>query len=327
MGDPEEQRLRVSLVRAGLRGDEQFAVTGASGWLGRTTLDLLAATLGEEAFSARVVGFASVARRIELRSGLVVAVLPLSELVHLDPAPTHILHFAFHTRDQVATMGVAPYVMANLAITSQVLHAVGRFRPRGVSVASSGAVYSGDASLATDIGADPYGGLKHLEELVLRRAVADAGGRSVVARIFSLGGAYITKPQLYALGELVQQAQAGGPLMVRARGPVVRSYCAATDVVAVMLACLLGDGDELRDVVFDTCGTVVEVGDLAERVRTVVGGPATTVTRRLDGHAPPDRYVGDGGAMTALAARFGLVLQTLDEQILDTASYLRGSPT
>ncbi|HVE47736.1 MAG TPA: NAD-dependent epimerase/dehydratase family protein [Acidimicrobiales bacterium] len=314
--------MSVRLIRSLLSGHERFAVTGASGWLGRTTLELLAGALGPQQFRDQVVGFASTSRTVTLRAGTEVRLQPLHRLAELAPAPTHLLHFAYLTRNRVPEVGVPEYVTANLAITAAVISAIQRFRPSGVFTTSSGAVYGPDGYFVTDVAANPYGALKYLEELAVRCAAADAGTRSVVTRVFSLSGAYMTKPELYGLGDFLLQVLAGGPITVRATRPVERSYCAAADVVTLALACLLrGDGQE--DLVFDTGGDVIEVGQLADRVIGALGLTEVSVERSWDPQAPPDRYVGDGTAMSALALTYGLPLLAIDGQIRETAAYLR----
>lgn len=320
MGGPEEQRVSVLLVRSLLSGQERFAVTGASGWLGQTALELLARALGPTRFRESVTGFASANRVVTLRDGMMVHLRPLEELPRVTPAPTHLLHFAFLTRDRLAELGLPAFVLANLAITATVVGAIEAHRPLGVFTTSSGAVYASDGSFVTDVKANPYGALKYIEELAVRRAAADAGGRSIVTRIFSLGGAYMTKPQLYALGDLVLQALAGGPIKIRASGRIERSYCAATDVVTLGLCCLLRDSCD--DLQFDSGGEVIEVGQLAQRVRSVLGLPDIGIERPGDREAADDRYVGDGSRMLSVASHYGVTLQSLDEQVRETASYL-----
>lgn len=314
--------MSVPLVLSMLSGHERFAVTGASGWLGRTTLELLASALGPKRFRERVTGFASAPRTMTLQDGTEAHLQPLTQLVNVVPAPTHILHYAYLTRDRVTAVGVPEYVRANMAITATVVDAIERFHPLGVFTTSSGAVYRPDRSFVSDVTADPYGALKHLEELAVRRAAADVGARSAVVRIFSLAGAYMTKPELYALGDLILQALAGGTMKVRARGRVHRSFCAASDVVSLGLACVLR-GSAGNDVVFDSGGDVVEVGELAQYIRQTLGCAGTEIERHLDPDAGEDRYVGDGAAMSALAVEHDLSLTSLSDQILDTASFLR----
>lgn len=316
----ELRKVGGSLVREMMTGHERFAVTGASGWLGRSALELLAGALGPEDFRRQVTGFASRDRTITLRDGTVAELHAFPRLAELNPPPTHLLHFAFVMRSRVVPMGVPAYGEANLAILSSVVDAITRLRPHGVFCTSSGAVYEPDGSFVADIETDPYGTLKRLEELAIRRAAADVGGRSIVTRVFSLGGAYMTRPEHYALGHFVLQALAGGPIEVRARSRVERSYCAAADVVAVALACLLSDGP--ADLIFDSAGEAVEMGELACQVRDALQLPGIAIERALDPAVPPDRYVGDGSQMSALAASHGIRMQSLAEQIEETASYL-----
>lgn len=324
MGGSEKQLVSGDLVRSLMSGQERFAVTGASGWIGRTALELLAGALGTERFHEAVTGFASEKRTVTLRDGTVAHLRPLDQLTQLSPPPTHLLHFAYLTRDRLNKVGLHAYIRANLTITATVVGAIDRFRPLGVYSTSSGAVYGSDGKFVTDVTANPYGALKYLEELTIRRAAEDVGCRSVVTRIFSLSGAYMTKPELYALGDLILQASAGGPIVVRAGAPVERSYCAAADVVSVALTCLL-DSSVSNDLVFDSGGVVVEVGELARHVRSVLGRPELVIDRSWNPSGPPNRYVGDGAAMSALAAEHGLPVKSLDEQIRDTAAYLESS--
>lgn len=307
----------ANVLRPLLAGDERFAVTGATGWFGRTALDLLDDLLGDEA-AASVTAYASRGRKVATRRGRLVTVHPLAELVRQTPAPTHVLHLGFLTRDRVADLGVPAYVARNLAITADVLAAVAVARPRGLFYASSGAVYGAKVGLATDVEGDPYGTLKHLDELALRQALSDVGGTCGVARVFSVAGAGITKPGAYALGSLVLMAQAGGPLVVRARGRVVRSYCAVDEILALGLWALLRG----EPVLFDSGGTVAEVGELADVVAAVHGLPPGSVERESDPDAVEDRYVGDLAHMADLASRAGLALRDLRQLVQETSDWL-----
>lgn len=307
------------LVRSVLTDGTRVAVTGATGWFGATALDLLDEALGTEVAASRVTAYASAARHVRTSQGRVVDVLPLASLPTQQHAPTALLHFAFLTRDRAAELGTAAYAEANLRITTTVLDAVARHRPAGVVVTSSGAVYSGDGRLATDLDANPYGTLKHLDELAFRSACADVGATCVVPRVFSVAGPHMTKPELYALGGMIGMAGRGGPVSVRATGPVVRSYVGVDEVVALALwAALTG-----TDAVFDSGGDPIEVEQLAQVVAGEHGLAPSSVQRRLDPAAPADRYVGDGTQMSRLAATAGLRLRPLPDLVRDTAGWLR----
>ena len=134
-----------------------------------------------------------------------------------------------------------------------------------------------------------------------------------------MSGPYMTKPELYALGDLLLQARRGDTLRVRATRPVFRSYVAAADLLSVCIAAALG-GE--RDLVFDSGGETVEVGALAELVRAFAGRPKLSIERTWDPSAEADRYVADHAVMERLAKRFGMRLQSMPEQVALTAADL-----
>lgn len=320
MAAVEQARVRpVDLVTETLSGrDELVAVTGATGWFGSVALDLLYAAFGDRA-DYRIVGYASDAREVAISDGRTARVRPLSDLLSQDPPPTTLLHFAYLTRDKVAALGIDAYVSQNVAITATVLDAISRHRPRHLVVASSGAVHSSTGDLVSDLRGDPYGTLKHMDELAFRAASREVGSTCVIPRVFSVAGTRITKPALYALGSMVGMATTGGPIEVHARGPVFRSYCGVDEVVALSLwAALTG-----RDCVFDTCGTIVEMGDLARVVAQVHDLDAEVIRRSWDPDGVTDRYVGDGQVMEALAAEAGLSLQPLAALVRETSEWLK----
>jgi nucleoside-diphosphate-sugar epimerase len=287
-----------------------IAVTGATGWLGRAVADRLM-TRGRP-FAA----FASRAREVALADGRTLAVRPLEELP--DTPHDALVHLAFLTREHAAALGIEAYVAANLRITATVLEAIARHRP-AVAYASSGAVYEPGGALATDLDANPYGTLKHLDELALRQAVADRGRSCAIARVFNVAGPHIVKPRGFALSDLILQARDQDALEIRAPHPVLRSYVDVDDLAALLLALL----DAGEDAVFDTAGAEeVEVEGLARRIAAQAGRPGLPIRRPSDPRAPADRYVGDGSEWARLCARHGIAPRALDEQIARTAGYL-----
>lgn len=308
----------AEVLRPLLRGDEHFAVTGATGWFGTTALDLLDELLGEDA-AARVTAYASRPRDVRTARGRTVQVRALTDLAASTGVVTHLLHFAFLTRDTVASLGVPAFTERNVEITATMVRAIAGLRPRGMLVTSSGAVYDRSGGLAADLTHNAYGTLKHLDELALRQAVTDVGGTPVVARVFNVAGRGMTKPDLYALGSFIRMAQAGGPVQVRARGHVVRSYAGVDEVIALGLWSMLS-GEVL---VFDSAGHVVEVGELARLVAALHDLPDDAVERSFEQGQPEDRYVGDPAQMAALAQRCGLQLRPMTDLIQETTAGLR----
>jgi nucleoside-diphosphate-sugar epimerase len=294
-------------------------VTGASGWLGRAALDLLAHDFGP-GWDRRVEAFGSAARRLTLRDGTGIVQRPLSELAALPPRPSLLLHFAYLTREKVAGMSPEDYVATNREITRTVLDAGVRAGVERAVVTSSGAVH---ATLAAPASPDPallYGRLKLEDEALFASfAQAASGRRALALRLFNLSGPYINKP--YVLWSFIEQARAGH-IDIQARGPVIRSYTSAANLLGVGLGHLLGDEAEPFQCVETAGECEVEMDALAEAVRAVVNPSATIARATADGR-PADRYVGDGRAYRALMQRYGVAEDLLPRQIGDTADYLR----
>lgn len=288
-------------------GGATVAVTGATGWFGRETLDLLGRALGPVAFGARVVGYASRAREVEVAGVGRVVVRPLADL---EPADL-LLHHAFRTDRGHAPEELDGFVRANVEISLRVLQTIAAGGVRGVLVTSSG------AAREPDLRTKAYGALKALDELAFAEACRRAGAACVVPRVFAAAGPHLPVGSSYALADLIGRAQAGRPLELTARGSVVRSYAGVEEVVLVALGELL-DGTDAR---FDTAGEAeVEVEELARAVLRVLGREDLPVVRHRDPGVATNRYVGDGATFRALATRHGVELRTLDALIAATAA-------
>ena len=171
--------------------DVCFAVTGATSWLGRATLDMLDSALGPKA-SDRVYAFSSRSREIKLRAGRSVRVHALNNLDHLANDKRYIfLHYAFLTRARVAMYSHDDYIAGNAAITDTVSRTVAERKTIGLFVPSTGAVYRKDGTLDDNITANPYGVLKLRDEAHFARIAAQLGISLTMVRIFNLAGPYI----------------------------------------------------------------------------------------------------------------------------------------
>ncbi len=304
--------LPATVARSLEHADLSVVVTGAGGWLGRATLELLASAL-PTSFGHRVHAFGSVGRVQRLSSGAEVAVRPLAQLAALPRQPHLLLHYAFVTRERVGEMGPEAFVAANRALSDLMAAHAARSDVRGMFLPSSGAVYGGPG------GTDPYGACKLADEATFSELLP---GRLLTLRVFNLAGPCINKLGVYALGSVVADVLAGGPVRLRADHPVVRSYVHVGDVVAVVLAALLARTPPADPL--DTAGErEVELGGLAELVVARHGGAGMAIERPPVRPQPVDRYVGDGTALRALADRHGIGLRDLEVQVRDTVEFLR----
>jgi nucleoside-diphosphate-sugar epimerase len=305
----------TELVARTLTSTDIIAVTGCTGWFGRTTLELLGEALGDSAVQ-RVRAYGSRPHTIELSGGRSLPVRPLADLITDAPAPTVILHYAFLTRERAVDLGSSRYIEANLGITTNVLQALEKHQPRLLVTTSSGAASEHNGIPGSDLANNPYGALKHLDELAFRQAATQIGAGCAIPRIYSVAGPGIAKPELYALSAMITAALGGGPVIVNAQRPVIRSYCGVDEVVALSLWAAANDNTG----VFDTGGHILEMAELAEAVSRVVGHGCPVIRPSFDPSLPADRYVGNPLEVARLASACGLRLAGVDELIHHTAT-------
>ena len=154
-----------------------LAITGGTGWVGRTALKELSRLIPAEHLVERVRIFASQSGSMQVESGgeagsITLPVLPLHELPELAKSQkvAGVLHTAFLTRDRLATVGKEVYVTTNRWITSQVAQALSHAPAARAVVISSGAAsqYDNTSFIADELLVkDPYGVLKREEEILL----------------------------------------------------------------------------------------------------------------------------------------------------------------
>lgn len=308
--------LEPAICRLLASSDNPIVVTGASGWLGLATLDLLHRALGE-AFARRVHCYGSAPRNLDLGGGRLVEQRALSELPALGRKGAWLLHFAFLTKDRAIEMDDASYRAANLKIRETVISALETIDAAGIFVGSSGA-----ASKADNQAASPamrlYGSLKRDDEAQFAAWGEARGKRVVIGRIFNITGPFINKHQAYAMASFILDALARRPIAVRADREVVRSYVAIRELLSLVFS-LLADAP-CGVVRFDTGGEALELGEVADAVSQALGGVG--VRRAPILNPQPDRYVSDCESYSELLAHHGIASVPLERQILETARYL-----
>jgi dTDP-glucose 4,6-dehydratase len=178
-------------------------------------------------------------------------------------------------------------------------------RTRGIPkvlFASSGAVYGPqppdlgqiDESFAgapdTSDPRSAYGEGKRAAEMLCALYGATAGMEPKVARCFAFVGPHLPLDTVYAIGNFIRDALAGGPIRVESQGLAVRSYLYAADLAAWLWTILLrGAPCRPYNVGSDHAVTVAEVARMVAdasgpNVDVVIAGNATP-------GAPGGRYV------------------------------------
>ena len=286
-------------------GNDRVLVTGASGWLGRTALDLLA-PLGlptlAVASRARIIRVGDCEIECRVWEDREVAAF----------APTVVLDCAFLTRDRVADMPLGDYVAANRTLTERLVYATQLAGVRlALTISSGAAVYPHDA-LDRRVEHNPYGYLKREAEHRLAQAAAESGAVPVVARAWSISGAHVQKPQGYALGSMILAA-ASGAIRITARHPVFRRYVLAEELLALGIA----EGS-VGPATIDSGGELVEMAELAARI-AAVQCPDAVISRDEADPREPDNYHSDGQDWEMRCQRWDLASASLGRQIEITA--------
>ena len=299
------------------RGNDRIVITGAGGWLGLATLELLANALGDN-WQERVVCFGSSARTLTLRDGRLIEQSALAEIAYLPHQPTLLLHLAFLTKDKVDGMSETEYRAANRMLRQSVLDAMDAIGVDAVFVASSGAARSAadpDAAYAMQL----YGALKKQDEDEFA-AWADARSKTaVITRIFNIAGPYINKHGAYAIASFILNALNGDTIQVKAPHRVIRGNVAIRELMSLVLARLLARSGRVER--FDSGGDALELEALATEVAHAIG--PVPVERAAISSQHIDHYVGDKQVYDKLLQANGIAMVSLEDMICETAEYLR----
>lgn len=305
--------LEPHVARTVAASDMRIVVTGAGGWIGLATLELLRSALGDT-FANRVNAFGSSSRNLTLRDGTTIAQRPLEELAGLPPVPTIVLHLAFLTKDRAEAMDESAYRAANRTIDDRVLDALDRIDAQAVFVASSGAAASANPAPAMQL----YGSLKREQEQRFADWAGHSGKRAVIGRLFSLSGPYINKQSSYALAAFIRDALDGGPIVIRAPHRVIRSYVAIRELMSLVFALMLDGSAKITR--FDSGGEPIELQAIAEAVAARLGNVA--ISRPPLDPSTSDEYVGDAAGYTALRRAHHIAPVPFAQQIAETIDYL-----
>ncbi|NOW46772.1 nucleoside-diphosphate-sugar epimerase [Novosphingobium sp. SG751A] len=309
--------LAPEVARALVEDGRRIVITGAGGWIGLATLDLLANALGDK-FEKRVRPFGSNTRALRLADGAQVLQRPLADMAWLPKEPTIVLHTAFLTKDRAEAMEEDAYIAANRAISEAVLKALNPIGAEAIFVASSGAAAKADDPSAS-AGMRLYGALKREDEERFAAWADETGKRGVIARIHALTGPYINKPGAYAIASFIEDAMAGRPVEVRAPKRVVRAYVAIRELMSLVFAALAPATGTLR---FDSGGEAMELGEIAGVVAAQTG---TSVKRAEITTGPSDIYHGDDTAYRALLADYGIAPVPLAAQVAEMIAWAQQS--
>jgi len=282
-----------------VRRDDRVLILGASGWFGRTFLPLLDRQIPAMACASAIRDHYVTWDDDQVQ----------------DFNPTVVANFAFLTRDRISEVGVERFIEINSALTKNFITAAQLPSVRALLTVSSGAA----VAFPLDMQTNPYGVLKKREEDAALELVTER--RSVVvARAWSVSGPDVRTPRKYAFSDLLLQAKSG-VIQVNAGQPVFRRYVGVDDFLEVSMARLLSGWSGT----IDSGGELIEVGELAERVRSIVN-PQASISRVEQTSTEPSIYASDDVSWREACGETEIIPADIDEQIRTTANRLQAPP-
>jgi len=292
---------------------QPIAITGAGGWLGTELLEHLLAVWGPENVKANVICFGSSRRQISLSDGTKLQIEDFADAQSVLGGVElgGLVHLAFLTRDKVADRPLDSYVFENLKLTSKALQVIEVSKPRWVATVSSGAALKAPEfeQIDLDIVANPYGFLKHGEEVLLADACTRVGANLSIGRLWGAGGLFMPRNLAYALSDFIQKAKAGQVIEVKAPHSVFRRYCDAGQFMQLLLLV----AQDRQRCTFDSGGHLVEMGALAANIAGATG--ASVHRAAYDESLPANFYYAKSGQYEELCESYGLAPLALAEII------------
>jgi nucleoside-diphosphate-sugar epimerase len=289
-----------------------YIVTGASGWLGITTLLYLRDQLNLD-LNADVLCFSSTEKVVSLPDGQKVKSLDLKKIQDYTGTYEGIFHFAFLTRDFIGKIGYTNYVQTNQGILLKMDSFLHGSDFKWIVSVSSGAVFdSPNGKLTSSLTKNPYGYLKLQEEKLLLAHAERSYSASVVGRLWGCTGFAMPPNRKYAISDFIIQGLETDQINVTSCHEVWRRFIDAQNFIKILHMTAL-DGVSRT---MDSAGELVEIGELARKIGDELG--AVVIRPEYDGISIGDYYYPDGLEMQAKATQMGLKFSTMDEQVIDT---------
>jgi nucleoside-diphosphate-sugar epimerase len=286
-------------------------ITGATGWLGKSTLEVLLAS-GHE--MTKVIALASAERKIKLAGGYTIQAHAISSPPP-EIAETEILiHLAYLTRDKAESTGFDKYVLTNLDLTSIALSWLEKYPIKSFVTVSSGARNNqATGNPETDLRANPYGFLKRIDELIFEDHCKRRGINSVITRLWGATGVDMQDASKYAIGDFVISALTKNEITITSGHKVVRRYVDSREFMDVCVRLAKSGKSEN----FDSGGPEVEIGELASEIARQLNGEIN-ISRSISAVQTDDLYFPAGNEFENHAISLGIELSDISAQISNT---------
>jgi len=286
-------------------GYQNICITGASGWIGKETIDLLFRSLGSE-FQNRVTLVSSDGKTLVLHSEQFKTV-SWDNFIQSGNYDL-LIHLAFLNQDKLEDLGTSLFQQINRKLTSDILAVAARNPSGSILAASSGAARGYVGNLNSKNPYEVYSGIKNeMESNILNSCSFVHIG---LMRIWNISGVHANIQAPYALSSYISQALCGDTIEVRGAEGMLRTYVNAQEMIWVYLMAL-GNFDKLP---LDSGGFETTLLALAELVASKMGGKRIITVETTQPSALA-RYIPESTVFNSLAKDLSLELSTLEQQV------------
>ena len=290
----------------------KVVVTGANGWLGRSSLW----SLSKIDNIKEIFPITRNKSEIEVDSTKYKSI-DYYDLERFNHQVDGYIHLPFVTRDKVKKINHKFYMQQNLEIIEQAEHFIELLKPNWVISISSGAVYKNGNNLSNELETDqnknPYGFLKHFEENRIKESTSKINSNYVVGRLWGATGRDIQNYTTFALGDFISSALRNDSIDVKSTSNIKRNYVDSRQFMTILIKeAILGS-----NLVIDSFGNEISVRDLAKKVGEKF--PGIKITLPSDFYPDKtDHYLPLRDDFLQLFTKWGISKKNLDEQISDT---------
>jgi nucleoside-diphosphate-sugar epimerase len=286
--------------------ENSIAISGASGWLGRESLEVLEGLACQD-----IELFTSNGRELLFENG---EKRSSKSFLNSNPPSTldGFIHLAFLTRDKVELVGSKEFITTNMSLISKACQLVEKSKPKWVVIVSSGAILDRNSGeLESNIQSNPYGFCKRVEEILITQSANKVGANVVIGRLWGASGKHMPRNHAYALSDFIISAQAKKKITIKSGGQVIRRYVDAGEFMEVLIKTAISG--ESRTV--NSGGPRIEIGELASLVALHFVG---VEIERSPVELTVDDYFSRGDDFEKLASALGISLSDIKTQVSRT---------
>ncbi len=286
---------------------KRIAVSGATGWLGRETIEKFSQSLPLE----NLILYSSDGRSTINNKG---GSLPTENFLSAEPPNSleGFIHLAFLTRDKVSTIGFAEFVSKNMSLISKACQIIETSKPKWVVLVSSGAILDRNSGgEETDIMKNPYGFCKRIEEALVLQSAQKVGANVVIGRLWGATGEFMPHNSAYAISDFIQTAHTKKRIDIKSGGTVIRRYVDAGEFIEVLVKA----ADIGEHITINSGGTKIEIGELAHLVAGHFSNIEIVRPVQID---LLDDYFPRDNDFEELAENLGIILCDLQTQVTRT---------